>query len=106
MFDFHYDLVAWRRFLDLRRLVLLVSKITGYTYSEVLRKLHFWLTFIGVNLAFFPMHFLGLSGMPRPFANYPDAFAGMNEISSIVAFIAAFGLIVSSFIAGLPLFAR
>jgi heme/copper-type cytochrome/quinol oxidase subunit 1 len=40
-------------------------KISGYMYSEILGKLHFWLMFIGANIAFFPMHFLGLAGMPR-----------------------------------------
>ncbi len=69
-------------------------KITGYMYSERLGRLHLWLTFIGVNLAFFPMHFLGLSGMPRRVADYPDAFAGMNLISSIGSYISAAGLVV------------
>jgi cytochrome c oxidase subunit 1 len=63
-------------------------------YSKTLAKLHFWLTFIGVNLAFFPMHFLGLSGMPRRIADYPDAFAGFNLISSIGSYISASGLVV------------
>jgi cytochrome c oxidase subunit 1 len=63
-------------------------------YSEVLGQLHFWLTFVGVNLAFFPMHFLGLSGMPRRIADYPDAFAGLNHIASVGSYISATGLIV------------
>ena len=58
-------------------------KMTGYMYSETLGKLHFWLMFIGANIAFFPMHFLGLAGMPRRYADYPDAFAGWNFVASI-----------------------
>jgi len=70
------------------------SKMTGYEYSESLAKLHFWVTFIGVNLTFFPMHFLGLAGMPRRYVDYPDAFAGWNMVASIGSYIGALGAII------------
>ncbi|HAK62986.1 MAG TPA: cytochrome c oxidase subunit I [Alphaproteobacteria bacterium] len=70
------------------------GKMSGRVYSEFLGKLHFWLTFIGVNLIFFPQHFLGLAGMPRRYADYPDAFAGWNMVSSIGAYISFSGVIV------------
>src|SRR5262249_42957587 len=69
-------------------------KMSGFSYSEFLVKLPFWLTFIGVNIVFFPQHFLGLAGMPRRYVDYPDAFAGYNHISSIGAYISALGLVV------------
>jgi cytochrome c oxidase subunit 1 len=69
-------------------------KFTGYSYSEFLGKLHFWLSFVGANVLFFPMHFLGLAGMPRRIADYPEAFAHWNYISSIGAYIFAVGMIV------------
>jgi cytochrome c oxidase subunit I len=50
--------------------------MTGMQYNEFLGQLHFWLFFIVVNVTFFPMHFLGLAGMPRRISDYPDAFAG------------------------------
>jgi cytochrome c oxidase subunit 1 len=72
-------------------------KMTGYMYSESLGKLHFWLIFIGANIAFFPMHFLGLAGMPRRIVDYPEAFAGWNFIASIGSFISFAGLLVFLF---------
>ncbi len=69
-------------------------KMTGYMYSESLGKLHFWLMFVGANIAFFPMHFLGLAGMPRRIADYPDAFAGWNFVASMGSYISFAGLLV------------
>ena len=60
-----------------------VPKILGLNYNILLSKIQFWVLFIGVNVTFFPQHFLGLQGMPRRISDYPDAFAGWNLISSI-----------------------
>ncbi len=72
-------------------------KMTGYMYSEFIGKLHFWVTFIGVNVVFFPQHFLGLAGMPRRIADYPDAFAGWNYVSSIGSYISGFSVLIFLF---------
>lgn len=64
------------------------GKMTGLQYPELLGQIHFWSTFIGVNLTFMPMHFLGLAGMPRRIPDYPDAYAGWNAIASFGSYIA------------------
>lgn len=75
-----------------------IGKITGLQYPEVLGQIHFWLFFIGVNLTFFPMHFLGLAGMPRRVPDYPDAFAGWNAIASFGSNISIVSVILFFYI--------
>ena len=102
---FHYVLSLGAVFAIFAGWYYWFAKMFGYTYSEFLGKLHFWITFIGVNLLFFPQHFLGMAGMPRRYADYPDAYAGWNYWSSIGSYIAAFGVLVFLF-AMLHAFAR
>jgi cytochrome c oxidase subunit I len=91
---FHYTMSLGAVFSIFAGFYYWFPKMTGYMYDERLGKLHFWLLFIGVNLVFFPQHFLGLAGMPRRYIDYPDAYALWNFWSSIGAYIAGIGTLV------------
>ena len=84
---FHYVLSLGAVFALFAGYYYWIGKISGRQYPEWMGVIHFWMTFIGVNLIFFPQHFLGLQGMPRRYIDYPDAYAGWNEISSYGAYL-------------------
>jgi cytochrome c oxidase subunit I len=91
---FHYVLSLGAVFTIFAGWYYWFPKMTGYMYNEAMGKLHFWLTFIGANVLFFPQHFLGLAGMPRRYVDYPDAFAYWNWWSSVGSYITAAGTIL------------
>jgi cytochrome c oxidase subunit 1 len=71
-----------------------IGKITGFNYSEMWAKTHFWVFTIAINIVFFPMHFLGLSGMPRRIPDYPDGYIYWNNFMSLGSFLTFFSLII------------
>ncbi len=84
---FHYVLVTGALFSLFAATYYWLPKWTGHYYSEILGKTHFWLSFISVNITFFPMHFLGLAGMPRRVPDYALQFADFNKIASCGSFV-------------------
>ncbi len=91
---FHYVLSLGAVFAMFAGFYYWIGKMSGHPYPEKLGRLHFWLTFIGVNMTFFPMHFMGLAGMQRRVPDYPDAFAGWNVVASTGAWISVASLMV------------
>ncbi len=87
---FHYVLVPGSVFSLIAAAYYWLPKWTGHMYNERLGKIHFWLSVVGVNVLFFPQHFLGLAGMPRRIPDYALQFAEFNMISTVGAFL--FGL--------------
>jgi cytochrome c oxidase subunit I len=91
---FHYVLSMGVAFAMFAGWYYWIGKMTGLHYPEILGQIHFWTFFLGVNVTFFPMHFLGLAGMPRRIPDYPDAFAGWNAVASFGSYIS----LISSFL--------
>ncbi len=95
---FHYTMSMGAVFGIFAGFYYWLPKMSGRQYPETLGKLHFWITFIGVNLTFFPQHFLGLAGMPRRIPDYPEAFAGWNMVSSAGSLISGLGVLLFLYI--------
>ncbi|GJD45399.1 Cytochrome c oxidase subunit 1 [Methylobacterium cerastii] len=91
---FHYVLSLGAVFIIFAGIYYWFPKMTGHIIPEWAGKLHFWLAFIGANVLFFPMHFLGLAGMPRRYADYPEAFAGWHKVSTYGGHIFGLGMMV------------
>jgi cytochrome c oxidase subunit 1 len=84
---FHYVLSLGAVFSIFAAFYYWFPKMTGHVFPEWAGKFHFWTTFIGVNITFFPQHFLGLAGMPRRYVDYPEIFADWNLVSTYGAYI-------------------
>jgi cytochrome c oxidase subunit 1 len=84
---FHYVMVAGAIFSMTAAIYYWLPKWCGRMYNEKMGQAHFWISFIGFNIAFFPQHFVGLAGMPRRIPDYALQFADFNMLSSIGAFI-------------------
>jgi cytochrome c oxidase subunit 1 len=103
---FHYVLSLGAVFAIFAGLYYWMGKMSGKQYPEGLAKIQFWITFIGVNMIFFPQHFLGLQGMPRRYVDYPDAFAWWNQVSSWGYLVTLVGVVLFIVVMGITLFRK
>ena len=95
---FHYVLSLGAVFALFAGFYYWIGKMSGRMYPEWMGVVHFWMTFIGVNMVFFPQHFLGLQGMPRRYIDYPDAYEGWNMVSSYGAYLTGVATVFFIFI--------
>ena len=103
---FHYVLSMGAVFSLFAGFYYWFPKMSGRWHSELLAHVHFWIFFVGVNIIFFPQHFLGMQGMPRRIPDYPSAYAHWNEISSEIGYtVMALGMLVFFVNIGWSLFA-
>lgn len=91
---FHYVLSMGAVFALFAGFYYWLERFMNVRYNEFLAQAHFWCTFVGVNITFFPMHFLGLAGMPRRIPDYPDAYIFWNKVSSVGSLISVVGLVI------------
>ena len=95
---FHYVLSIGAVFSIFAGILFWYQVLTGFALDETLRKIHFLVIFVGVNLTFFPQHFLGLQGMPRRYSHYPDSMVSWNMISSSGSFLSISGVLFFRFV--------
>lgn len=91
---FHYVLSMGAVYALIAGIYYWIGKITGNQYSEVWGHVHFWIFTIAINIVFFPMHFLGLAGLPRRIPDYPDGYIYWNQFMTLGSFLTFFSLII------------
>lgn len=95
---FHYVLSMGAVYALFAGFYYWIGKISGYHYPDIWGKIHFWVFTIAINIVFFPMHFQGLSGMPRRIPDFPDGYIYWNNIMSLGSFLTLFSIIIFQYI--------